>query len=146
MSQNVFITSKPCGEQKCINVSKHLVKDKSGADLTFHNNLDGTTGLTVKFYDADAKGMGIPYSDFCFKQTTEDFAIAGGAARKCSLMKGDGDYAYSVQAAGYIELDPIIIIEPQVALSMAVSYAMVGVALIAVAFVAFRLGKGRSSS
>lgn len=108
-------------QNKVINPSKKYIKVNNpgvnkpeASDIVFKNNLPGNPEAQLTFYNMNDKG-GTVISDFCLGQKKSYFPVpgTGNGEATCTLAKLDGNYAYSVSAAGYETLDPIIIIEPQ---------------------------------
>lgn len=110
MAKNVNISSKTKNSKKRVTTDKQIVRVKPKGEIKFHNKLDSTA--TLSFFDADDKD-GTAINGFCKGKSGSSVTIGKGKMFKCVMTQPSDDYAYSVSAPGYEELDPIIIIEPQ---------------------------------
>jgi len=144
MAINVKFTTKACGSEECISVNKHIIRIKKNYDVKFHNDLDSENNsdiAEVQFFDADDKG-GSPLDGFCNGVPGPTLTVDIGKKVTCTVTHNPGDYAYTVKADDHLELDPIIIIEPQVAF-FSTSLLLAGALLVGATLLAFWFGKSQ---
>lgn len=111
--KTVKLKSGPeCGGLKTIIADPpNIVLPNDSWKIRFKNQLDGGVDAEVRFFEADDKG-GYVISDFCDGMTDPDVLTVPGSDKEICEPDDAGDFAYTVQAAGHEELDPIIIIKP----------------------------------
>lgn len=95
-----------------------IVRVMNNSTLKFKNDLvavapaNNAPNALITFYDLDDKG-GAAYDDFCDGYTGTTFSVPpSGGPLQCDPTV-DGAFSYTVTASGYQDLDPVIIIEPQ---------------------------------
>lgn len=104
-TKNVHIREDDCALPP-IKIDKPIVDADQGDTVKFHNHLGSPA--TITFYELTDKG-GATKAGVC--EVTLP-AIPISSQEDCVLDTGD-DVSYTIAAAGYQTLDPVLIIEPQ---------------------------------
>ncbi len=105
-----------------ITVDLPIVRVRKNNTLKFKNDLVAVAPAVaapdamITFYDLDDKG-GAAYDDFCNGYAGTTFTVPPGGPVQCDPTT-DGAFSYTVTATDYQDLDPVIIIEPQMGSTM----------------------------
>lgn len=140
MPQTVKIETGDC-ELLPIEVGPHVAKIKFGDDLKFKNQLDGNPDAELTFYPVADKGVaGREINNFC--NTSHGTTLTVPASGTVDCEPAEGNFAYEISAAGHSDLDPVLIIEPQIIIESWILFLLVaGIAALAGAAGGYSLGR-----
>lgn len=126
MTRKIKIESIDDGTVKMMYVDHPVFKEKQETTFDIQNKVDSEEDIVVEFFYLTDKG-GAPLPGFCTEMgESELFNVAKNSKESCTPADDidPGFYAYTVKNDDFQTLDPVIIMEPQIGFSSAMSFGL----------------------
>ena len=94
-------------------VDRPIVNIPPNASLRIHIGLDSNTDATMQFFSLQG-GKASPIGGFCEDVSGVNLPLPGTGAPTDCIPTTHGSFAYTVTASNHQDLDPVLIIEPNV--------------------------------